>query len=292
MRSLREAWGWPLALRRYRRAVAKLSASQRAKLPDRAFAYVGTNGKRSLPIHDEAHVRNALARFERVRFESDAARDRARRRLLNAAKRFGIVPVGFVTGQLRSERRAPDLSRLPTGSVTFLLADLEGSTGLLRRLGDSYAVVLRDSRALIRGCVRRGGGHTVDARGDEYFAAFARPSAAIVAAIDVQRALAAHAWPAGVEVRARIGVHTGRPTLTDDGYVGLSVHRVARISSASHGGQILVSSQARTAVARELPAGARLRGLGKHALAGLPAREALFQLDAPGLRTHFPALRS
>jgi class 3 adenylate cyclase len=271
--------------------MAKLSAAQRAKLPDRAFAYVGTNGKRSLPIHDEAHVRNALARFERVRFETDEARDQARRRLLNAAKRFGIVPVGFVTGQLRSERRAPDLSRMPTGSVTFLLADLEGSTGLLQRLGDAYALLLRDFRALIRGCVRRCGGHTVDARGDEYFAAFARPSAAINAAIEIQRTLAANAWPSDAVVRARVGVHTGRPTLTDDGYVGLSVHRVARISSAGHGGQILVSSQTRAAVAGEIPAGARLRGLGKHALAGIETREALFQLDAPGLRSRFPALR-
>lgn len=272
--------------------MAKLSASQRGKLPDRAFAHLGADGKRSLPIHDEAHVRNALARFERVRFESDEARDRARRRLLNAAKRFGIVPVGFVTGQLRSERRAPDLARLPTGTVTFVLTDIEGSTALLRKLGDAYAAALRDVRALIRASVRRGAGHTVDARGDEYFAAFARPGAATRAAIEIQRALAAHAWPSGASVRVRIGIHTGRPTLTDDGYVGLSVHRVARIGSAGHGGQILVSSQTRAAVASDLPAGVRLRSLGRHALAGLPAREALYQLDAPGLRTRFPALRT
>jgi class 3 adenylate cyclase len=272
--------------------MAKLSATQRAKLPDRAFAYVGAGGKRSLPIHDEAHVRNALARFERVRFESDEARDRARRRLLNAAKRFGIVPVGFVTGQLRSERRAPDLSRMPTGAVTFMLTDIEGSTALLRLLGDAYASALRDVRALIRASVRRCAGQPVDARGDEYFAAFARPGAAIRAAIEIQRALAAHAWPGESVVRVRIGVHTGRPTLTDDGYVGLSVHRVARICSAGHGGQIVVSSQARAAVAADLPAGARLRSLGKHALVGLPSREALYQLEAAGLRARFPALRT
>jgi class 3 adenylate cyclase len=230
-------------------------------------------------------VRNALARFERVRFESDEARDRARRRLLNAAKRFGIVPVGFVTGQLRSERRAPDLARLPTGAVTFVLTDIEGSTALLRTLGDGYATALRDVRALIRASVRRCAGHT-------YFAVFARPGAAIRAAIEIQRALAAHAWPGGAAVRVRIGVHTGRPTLTDDGYVGLSVHRVARIGSAGHGGQILVSTQTRAAVAGDLPAGARLRSLGRHALAGLPSREALYQLEAPGLRTRFPALRT
>jgi class 3 adenylate cyclase len=272
--------------------MARLSATQRGKLPDRAFAYIASDGKRSLPIHDEAHVRNALARFDRVRFESDAARDRARRRLLNAARKYGIVPVGFVTGQIHSERRAPDLSSMPTGTVTFLLADIEGSTALLRRLGDAYAVVLRDARGQIRARVRRSGGRTVDAHGDEYFAVFARAGAAIEAAIDVQRAMAAHAWPEGADVRVRIGVHTGRPTLTADGYVGLAVHTVARICSAGHGGQILLSSRTRGTVAASLPAGVRLRDLGKHPLAGLSTEEPLFQLDVSGLRTRFPALRT
>ena len=268
----------------------KLSATQRAKLPDRAFAYVASDGKRSLPINDEAHVRNALARFDRVRFESDEARDRARRRLLNAAKKYGIVPVGFVTGQLRSERRAPDLSSLPTGTVTFLLADIEGSTTLLRRLGDAYAAVLRDVRAQIRSCVRRCGGHKVDAHGDEYLAVFARPGAAIEAAVDIQRTLGGHAWPEDADVRVRIGVHTGRPTLTDDGYVGLSVHTVARICAAGHGGQVLVSARTHDAL-RTPPAGVRLTPAGAHALPGIPTPEQLFQARAEGLRSRFPALR-
>ena len=121
--------------------MAKLSARERSELPDRAFAYIDAGGNRRLPIHDEAHVRNALGRFERVKFEDDSARDRARRRLLNAAKRYGIVPVGFIAGQLRSERsaRTPDYSTFPTGVVTFLLTDIEGSTMLLNRLGDGYA---------------------------------------------------------------------------------------------------------------------------------------------------------
>ncbi len=271
--------------------MAKLSATQRAKLPDRAFAYIAPDGKRSLPINDEAHVRNALARFDRVRFESDEARDRARRRLLNAAKRHGIVPVGFVTGQLRSERRSPDLSSLPTGTVTFLLADIEGSTGLLRRLGNAYAVVLRDVRAQIRSCVRRSGGFKVDAHGDEYLAVFARPGAAIEAAVEIQRALARHAWPAGAEVRVRMGVHTGRPTLTDDGYVGLSLHTVARICAAGHGGQILVSTRTHGALRSPL-AGVRLAPAGSPALAGMPTREQVYQVRAKGLRTRFPALRT
>src|ERR687890_2775411 len=106
--------------------MARLRASERAQLPDRAFAYIDSTGRRRLPIHDAAHVRNALARFNQVAFEDDAARDRARVRLLNAAKKHGIMPIGFVSSQLQPERK------LPTGQVTFLLADIEGSTELLR----------------------------------------------------------------------------------------------------------------------------------------------------------------
>jgi class 3 adenylate cyclase len=274
--------------------MAKLSAKDRATLPDRAFAYIASDGRRSLPIHDEAHVRNALARFERVPFESDAARDRARRRLLNAAKKYGIVPVGFVTGQLRSERsaRSPDYASLPTGTVTFLLADIEGSTALLRRLGNGYASVLKDVRTIMRSCIRRCGGHKVDAHGDEYFAVFERATAAVEAAIDIQRAIASHGWPDVADVRVRIGVHSGRPKLADSGYVGLSVHTVARICSAGHGGQIVASARTRSDVRTGLPTGVQLRSLGRHHLAGLPRREMLYQVEAKGLRTRFPALRS
>src|ERR687893_1391711 len=113
--------------------MARLSASERAQLPDRAFAYIDSRGKRRLPIHDAAHVRNALARFGQVAFEDDEARDRARNRLLNAAKKHGIMPIGFINAQLQPQRK------LPSGQVTFLLADIEGSTDLLRRLEDDYA---------------------------------------------------------------------------------------------------------------------------------------------------------
>src|ERR671922_798808 len=119
--------------------MARLTAKERAQLPDSAFAYIDSKGRRLLPINDEAHVRNALARFGQVAFEDEAARERARKRLLNAAKKYGIVPVGFITGQLRSERRdgeiqarSTDVSTLPTGFVTFLLTDIADSTGLLR----------------------------------------------------------------------------------------------------------------------------------------------------------------
>jgi class 3 adenylate cyclase len=274
--------------------MARLSARERANLPDRAFAYIDSRGRRRLPIHDEAHVRNALARFERIPFEDDAARERARRRLLNAAKKHGIVPVGFMTGQLRSERsaRSTDFSTLPTGFVTFLLADIEGSTLVLRRLGDGYAAVLKDVRDVIRGAVRRCGGRKVDASGDEYLSVFERAAPAIEAAVDLQRSMRERTWPDGLDIRVRIGIHGGRPTLTDTGYVGLSVHTVARVCAVGHGGQIIVSEQARAAAESSPPAGVRFRSLGQRRLEGLPEAETLFQIEAKGLLTRFPPLRT
>src|SRR6266498_1048039 len=138
--------------------MSRLDASKRARLPDSAFAYVDSRGRRRLPIHDEAHVRNALARFKRIAFEDEAAQELARRRLLNAAKKYGIVPVGFITGQIREVRaRSTDSATLPTGFVTFLLTDIENSTALLRRLGDGYAKLLKDVRAILRRAVLRAG---------------------------------------------------------------------------------------------------------------------------------------
>src|SRR5918992_5147084 len=132
-----------------------LTAKERAQLPDRAFAYIDSRGKRRLPIHDAAHVRNALARFSQVAFEDEAARDRARSRLLRAAKKHGIMPIGFISAQLEPQRK------LPRGQVTFLLSDIEGSTQLLARLGDDYALVLSDVRRRVRAAVRRAAGPPV-----------------------------------------------------------------------------------------------------------------------------------
>jgi class 3 adenylate cyclase len=267
-------------------SVARLTDRERAKLPDRAFAFVDASGKRRLPIHDEAHVRNALARFSQVRFETENDRDRARQRLLEAAKKYGIMPVGFVTSQLRAQRSE---SRLPTGTVTFLLTDIEGSTALLRRLGAGYTGLLRDVRRLIDESVTGATGHKVDAHGDEYFGVFGIPGDALKAAVAMQRTIAAYTWPEGVEVRVRAGLHSGRPELTDSGYVGLSVHTVARICAAAHGGQVIVSGQ--TAAALELTEGVTLLDLGSHRFAGLPRDELLFQVVADGLLADFPPLR-
>jgi class 3 adenylate cyclase len=260
-----------------------LRGKARAALPDSAFAYIGPGGKRSLPIHDEAHVRNALARFDRVDFEDEAARDRARTRLLRAATRFGIVPVGFVAGQLRPERR------LPTGRVTLLMSDVEDSSALVAALGDEYVRTLSQLRRLHRTTLRRSGGREVDARADEFLAAFAQASAALEAARDIQRSVARHAWPGERPVRVRIGVHTGRPTLTATGYVGIAVNTVARACAAGHGGQILVSQATRAAL-RDAPVAGDLRSLGSHRLRGIPDEVELFELSSDRGEV-FPPLR-
>jgi class 3 adenylate cyclase len=266
--------------------VARLTAKERAQLPDRAFAYIDSRGRRLLPIHDAAHVRNALARFGQVAFEDEAARDRARTRLLRAAKRHGIMPIGFVNAQLQ-----PQL-KLPAGHLTFLLTDLEGSTELLSRLEDRYALLLADVRRLVRRSVRSTGGHVVSARGDDVFAVFEHAPAALEAAVAIQRAMHAGDWPGGGEARLRIGLHRGRPALTETGYVGLSVHAAARICFAGHGGQIVLSKAVRAAVIDSLAAGLSLSSLGAWRFRGLPEAVELFQVNAADLPSDFPPPRS
>jgi class 3 adenylate cyclase len=383
----------------------ELSAKKRASLPNGAFAYVDSKGRRRLPINDEAHVRNALARFNRIAFEDDGARERARQKLLRAARKYGIDPLGFITGQLRSQQReavagrlvtelggvggsvelerrlrtvlgdptlqvlrwsdsnqsylddegqraelpveddgravtllerdgrpmtalvhgtatlddpelvrgvsaavrlavendrllgqvgaqAGDVSSLPSGFVTFLLSDIEGSTALLDRLGDGYAGILADVRSLLRAAVREAGGREVDARADEYFAVFDRPAAALEGALAIQRRLGSRAWPGREDVRLRIGIHSGRPTLTDSGYVGLAVNTAARLTFAGHGGQILISGAARDPIAATQPPGVEFRELGVHRFRGLREPVAVFQVLASDLIADFPALRA
>ena len=385
--------------------MAPLDGKTRARLPDSAFAYVDSRGSRRLPINDEAHVRNALARFNQVRFENETARDRARARLLRAAKKYGIVPVGFMTGQLQSQSRQaaagkavielggvgtldqledrlrtvlgdptlsvlywsdsvgayldgngqpvvlpadgddraatllgrdgrpmaalvhdrdalkdPDLARsvtaaaklaienawmhteiqaraseartLPTGVVTFLFTDIEDSTGLVRRLGDRYGRLLADVRRVLRAAVQAANGREVETRADEMFAVFERVPAGLEAALAIQRNVHSRAWPDRLQVRVRIGLHAGRPTLTDTGYMGLAVHIASRICFASHGGQILLSRAVRDAVAGSEPVGVSFRDLGLHQFHGLPGPEQLFQVEAADLPISFPPPRT
>ena len=166
----------------------RLDPKERANLPDRAFAYIDSRGQRRLPIHDPAHVRNALVRFGQVTFEDDSARDRARMRLLNAAKKFKIVPVGFIAGQLQTEREFGDRADpvlLPSGFVTMLMTDIEGSTALVRQLGPRYREVIDEVWSILRRGVTVVGGHEVEARADEFFAVFESPRGAVDAERDV-----------------------------------------------------------------------------------------------------------
>lgn len=353
--------------------MASLSARQRAELPDSAFAYIDSSGKRRLPIHDAAHVRNALARFSQVAFESEDARSTARDRILRAARRHGIVPLGFINAQLRAQdrrsmaarlvielsqmrttadlqaalRRAladptllvlrrdrrrhtdpngapveppgdtsmvtevsggrgiivhapgtmdqpeiaeavvaavslvlerdridrrldprPDPSTLPSGFVTHLLTDVEGSTPLLAQLGDRYGAVLVRIRRLIRAAVGDTGGVEVEARADEFTAAFTEAAAAVRAALTIQERMSSERWPDDLTVRLRIGLHSGEIDVVDGGYVGLSIHAAARICSVAAGGEIVASAGTLAGLA---PApGVVIRSLGEHPLAGLP----------------------
>ena len=184
------------------------------------------------------------------------------------------------------------MADLPTGTITLLFTDIEGSTRLLQQLGDSYAILLDDYRRIMHGAVARAGGNAVDTEGDAFFAVFPGARAAVDAALAAQRALAAHAWPGGLTLRARMGLHTGEPKLTGTGYVGLDVHRAARLCAAGHGGQVLLSATTEALVVHDLPPEVHLRDLGLHRLKDLHQPTRIFQLVHADLLVDFPPLRS
>jgi DNA-binding NarL/FixJ family response regulator/class 3 adenylate cyclase len=171
-------------------------------------------------------------------------------------------------------------------TVAFLLCDIEGSTPLVHAAGADYATILNSVRRIIRRAVGERNGNVIDAHGDEMFIAFPTLDDAVTAAVEAQRSLIEETWPGGHDVRLRMGVHVGEPLVTDEGYTGIDVHRTARIGSAGHGGQILLSA---TACA---PTGFPVRDLGSHRLAGLPTPEHIHQLLADGLPRDFPPLRN
>jgi class 3 adenylate cyclase len=146
---------------------------------------------------------------------------------------------------------------LPEGTITLLFTDIEASTALLHRLGAAYATVLADQRAILRDAFAKWNGHEVDTQGDSFFVVFTRADDAVAAAAEAQRALAAHQWSGTETVRVRMGLHTGEPHLRSTGYVGLDVHRTARIAAAAHGGQVVISETTRDLVGDRLPAGSR-----------------------------------
>jgi predicted ATPase/class 3 adenylate cyclase len=184
------------------------------------------------------------------------------------------------------------MAELPRGTVTFLFSDIEGSTRLLARLRGRYADVLGEHQRLLRAAFEEHDGREVHTEGDAFFVAFTRASDAIAAAVSAQRSLASRRWPDAVEVRVRMGVHTGEAEVRLDDYVGLDVHRAARICAAGHGGQVLISSSTHELVADELPGDVALRDLGEHWLKDLDRPEHLFQLLVGDLPASFPALAS
>ena len=183
--------------------------------------------------------------------------------------------------------------RAVAGTVTFLFSDVEGSTRLLRQLGTSYGRALGDHHRLLRAAFERHGGEEVDTQGDSFFVAFGRPGDALLAAVEAQRALAAHEWPDGVAVRVRMGLHTGPAAAEDGRYVGLAVHRAARICAAGHGGQILLSQTTVDLLEDDvdLP-GIDLRELGAWQLKDFDRPVGLYQAEAEGLRHAFPPPRT
>jgi predicted ATPase/class 3 adenylate cyclase len=200
------------------------------------------------------------------------------------------VPAAVKADAAKSDRVTP--RNLPSGTITLLFTDIEGSTRLLRRLGDAYERVLADHQRVLRDAFAAHEGHEVDTQGDAFFAAFARASQAVGAAVAAQRALNKHPWPDGGTVRVRMGLHTGEPTRTAGGYVGLDVHRASRISAAGHGGQILLSLATAAVVQDHLPANVSVRDLGLHRLKDFDRPEQVFQLLAPDLPEDFPAPRT
>jgi len=240
----------------------------------------------------EQVVLKALAKDPQQRFANVKAFAMALEEAFNGespGRTLPVVPSEHPTGY---GQKGSSLGNLPAGTVTMLFTDIEGSTHLLQQLGDRYADVLAECRYLLRTAFQQWGGYEVDTQGDAFFVAFARATDAVWTAVDAQRVLAAHPWPEGVAVRVRMGLHTGEPARTSEGYVGLDVHRAARIMSAAHGGQVLLSQTTCILVEQDLPEDLSLRDLGEHRLKDLGRPRRLFQLVISDLPADFPPPRT
>ena len=185
------------------------------------------------------------------------------------------------------------MTQLPTGTVTFLFSDVEGSTELVRRLRDRYADVMADHERLLRSAFQDAGGHEINTQGDSFFIAFRKPKDAVGAAVEAQRSLASHPWPEKTEMRVRIGIHTGEATVRGDQYLGLAVHRAARICAAAHGGQVLLSQTTQALLEDEEELGELdFSDLGPRSLKDFDRPVRIYQLLVPDLPAEFPELRS
>jgi predicted ATPase/class 3 adenylate cyclase len=184
------------------------------------------------------------------------------------------------------------MAELPTGTVTFLFTDIEGSTRLLQKVGETYSDLLASHNRILRAAIAAGGGVELKTEGDAFFAVFPTPLGALRAAIHAQRDLLSYEWPEPDLVRVRMGIHTGEGVLGGDNYVGLDVNRAARIAAAGHGGQVLVSEPTRALVEHAVPTDAELRDLGRHRLKDIEQPEHIYQLVIEGLPDAFPPIRS
>src|SRR3989440_3163892 len=173
-----------------------------------------------------------------------------------------------------------------------MFTDIEGSTQLLRILRDRYGDVLVEHRGILRETLARYDGEEVDTQGDAFFYVFPRARAAAEAAAEAQRALSAHPWPEDASVRVRMGLHTGEPAVSEEGYHGLGVHRAARIMAAGHGGQVLLSQATASVLSDEELDGITVRDLGEHRLKDFERPEHIHQLVVMRLPDEFPSLRT
>jgi class 3 adenylate cyclase len=184
------------------------------------------------------------------------------------------------------------VSALPQGTVTFVFTDIAGSTELLKRLGDRYGEALAQHRRVLREEFGSRGGREIDTQGDAFFFCFQRAGDAVAAAVGAQKALAAQEWPDGAKLLVRMSLHTGEPVVGEEGYVGIDVHRAARICAAGHGGQVLLSATTAALVAGALPDGVAEVELGDVRLRDIERPERVYQLAIDGLPRHFPPLRA
>ena len=181
------------------------------------------------------------------------------------------------------------MTTLPSGTVTFVFSDIEGSTALLKRLGERYSELIAEHRRIVRESFVRYGGVEIDMQGDSFFFAFARARDAATAAVEVQRAHAEHAWPDGESVRVRMGLHTGEPAVGAEGYLGVDVVRTARLCATGQGGHVLLSEATRALIGSSLPEGVSVHALGERRLKDIDEPERVYELAIEGVEQPEPA---
>jgi class 3 adenylate cyclase len=180
------------------------------------------------------------------------------------------------------------MTALPSGTVTFVFSDIEGSTGLLKRLGERYGDVITEHRRIVRETFRAHDGVEIDTQGDSFFYAFARARDAVAAAVDAQRAHADHGWPGSEQVRVRMGLHTGEPAVGAEGYLGVDVVRAARLAATGRGGSVLLSETTRALLGSSLPDGVSVHALGERRLKDIDEPERIFELAIDGVEQPEP----